>query len=49
MELTKADIHNLIVFLNRVQLSGNEAVTFVQLVAKIQAMNKDDEEYHAEN
>lgn len=38
MELTKADIHNLIVFLNRVQLSGNEAVTFVQILEKLMQM-----------
>ena len=49
MELTQTDIHNLLVFLERVQLTGNEAVTFVQLVTKIQAMNKDGEKDHAEN
>lgn len=38
MSLTKADIHNLLVFLERVQLTGGEAVTFVQLVQKLQTM-----------
>lgn len=41
MELTKADIHNLIVFLNRVQLTGNEAQTFVLLVEKLKAQMSD--------
>lgn len=38
MELNKNDIHNLLVFLERVQLMGGEAVTFVQLVQKLQTM-----------
>lgn len=38
MSLTNNDIHNLIVFLNRVQLSGNEAVTFVQILEKLMQM-----------
>lgn len=38
MSLSKADIHNLLVFLERVQLTGGEAVTFVQLVQKLQTM-----------
>ena len=41
MELTKADIHNLIVFLNRVQLTGNEAQTFVLIVEKLKAQMSD--------
>lgn len=35
MHLTKNDIHNLLVFLDRVQLSGNEALTFVALCEKL--------------
>lgn len=38
MSLSKADIHNLLVFLERVQLTGGEAVTFVQLVQKLMQM-----------
>lgn len=41
MELTKADIHNLIVFLNRVQLTGSEAQTFVLLVEKLKSQMSD--------
>ena len=41
MNLSKADIHNLLVFLERVQLTGGEAVTFVQLVQKLQAIGSD--------
>lgn len=33
--LNQTDIHNLLVFLDRVQLSGNEALTFVALCEKI--------------
>lgn len=33
--LTSQDIHNLLIFLSRVQLTGSEAITFVQLVEKI--------------
>lgn len=42
--LTKEDIHNLLVFLNRVQLTGNEAVAFVQLLEKLMQMQKSEEE-----
>ena len=42
MNLSKADIHNLLVFLERVQLTGGEAVTFVQLVQKLQTMRGDE-------
>lgn len=38
MSLSNTDIHNLMVFLERVQLTGGEAVTFVQLVQKLQTM-----------
>ena len=41
MSLSKADIHNLLVFLERVQLTGGEAVTFVQLVQKLQNIGSD--------
>lgn len=44
MELTNNDIHNLLVFLNRVQLSGGEAVTFVQVLEKLMQMQKSEEE-----
>lgn len=43
MDLTNNDIHNLLVFLNRVQLSGSEAVTFVQLLEKLMKMQKGDD------
>lgn len=33
--LNQTDIHNLLVFLDRVQLSGNEALTFVALCEKL--------------
>lgn len=42
MNLSKADIHNLLVFLERVQLTGGEAVTFVQLVQKLQTIGSDE-------
>lgn len=48
MELNKNDIHNLLVFLERVQLTGGEAVTFVQLVQKLMQMQngeKDGEQH----
>lgn len=41
MQLTKTDIHNLLVFLDRVQLTGNEAVTFVQILEKLTNMMKE--------
>lgn len=45
MLLTNTDIHNLLVFLERVQLTGNEAVTFVQLLSKLKEMqDKEDGE-----
>lgn len=48
MELTATDIHNLLVFLNRVQLTGNEAITFVQLLEKLTQIqnSKKEEEPH---
>lgn len=42
MQLTKTDIHNLLVFLDRVQLSGSEAVTFVQILEKLMQMQNDE-------
>ena len=44
MDLTNNDIHNLLVFLNRVQLSGSEAVTFVQLLEKLTQMQNSKKE-----
>lgn len=41
MDLTNNDIHNLLVFLNRVQLSGSEAVTFVQILEKLTNIMKE--------
>ena len=38
MSLSNTDIHNLLVFLERVQLTGGEAVTLVQLVQKLMQM-----------
>ena len=43
MELTKTDAHNLLVFLERVQLTGNEAVTFVMLCEKIKRIEMEEE------
>ena len=43
MLFTKTDIHNLLVFLDRVQLTGSEAITFVQLVSKLKEMCEEDE------
>ena len=43
MKLTATDIHNLLVFLDRVQLTGKEAVTFVQLLSKLQEISEGDE------
>ena len=42
MSLSNTDIHNLLVFMERVQLMGGEAVTFVQLVQKLQIMRGDE-------
>lgn len=42
--LTETDIHNLLVFLERIQLTGSEAVTFVQLVEKIKQLKSAKEE-----
>ena len=36
LELSEQEINQLMVFLNRVNLQGNEAITFLQLVQKIQ-------------
>lgn len=36
MELTKNDIRNLLVFLNRTQVQGSEVPTFVELYGKLQ-------------
>ena len=44
MSLTKTDIHNLLVFLDRVQLTGSEAVTFVQLVSKLTQAEKESDD-----
>ena len=38
--LNETDIKNVLVFLSRVQLTGNEAPTFMELVAKLQSMQK---------
>lgn len=35
IELAPEDLNNLMVFLNRVQISGQEAVTFVMLQQKL--------------
>lgn len=41
MELTKTDIKNILAFLGRAQMSGAEAMTFVELVAKLNTMVDD--------
>lgn len=50
MSLSNTDIHNLLVFLERVQLTGGEAVTFAQLVQKLMQMqnSKKDGEQHGD-
>lgn len=35
MELTKEDIHNLLVFLERATMQGNEAVAYIMLREKL--------------
>lgn len=44
MELTTIDIQNILVFLGRATLKGREAVTFVELTAKLNALSKELEE-----
>ena len=43
MELTKTDAHNILVFLERVQLTGNEALTFVLLCDKLKKIEMAEE------
>lgn len=43
MELTKNDIKNILVFLNRTQLNGNEVPAFVEIYGKLQGMLKEPE------
>lgn len=43
MELTKNDIKNILVFLNRTQLSGNEVPVFVGICGKLQNALKEPE------
>lgn len=38
--LNDVDIKNLLIFLSRVSLTGQEAPTFTELVAKIQKMSE---------
>lgn len=40
MELTKEDIHNLIVFMDRTNLTGGEVATFVSLYQKLQKLKE---------
>lgn len=35
MNLTKEELHNLLVFLERVQMTGKEAAAYISLVQKI--------------
>lgn len=41
MELTRQDIHNLMVFLERTQLTGKEASEYCNLYNKLVAMQKE--------
>lgn len=41
MKLTKEEIHNLLIFLERSTMSGNEAVTFIMLREKLKQMLKE--------
>lgn len=41
MQLNTQDIHNLLVFLGRTTLKGREAVTLVELTAKLNALSKE--------
>lgn len=41
MELTRQDIHNLMVFLERTQLTGKEAGEYCNLYNKLVAMQKE--------
>ena len=43
MELTKNDIKNILVFLNRTQLNGNEVPAFVEVYGKLQNALKEPE------
>ena len=40
-DLSKEDIHNLLIFLERSTMSGNEAVTFIMLREKLKQMLKE--------
>lgn len=41
MELTRQDVHNLMVFLERTQLTGKEAGEYCNLYNKLVAMQKE--------
>lgn len=41
MELTQQDVHNLMVFLERTQLTGKEAGEYCNLYNKLVAMQKE--------
>lgn len=41
MELTRQDVHNLMVFLERTQLTGKEAGEYCNLYNKLLAMQKE--------
>lgn len=43
MELTKKDIHNILIFLNRSTMNGEEVPTFVEVYGKLQEMLKEPE------
>jgi len=38
MELTKTDIHNLLIFLQRTTIQGLEVPTYIQLTSKLETM-----------
>lgn len=38
MELTSADIHNVLVFISRAQMTGSEAPTYLMLCEKLKTI-----------
>lgn len=44
MELTKEDIHNLLIFLERSTMSGSEAVAYIMLREKLKKMLEEKQE-----
>lgn len=49
MELTKEEMHNLLIFLDRVTLTGKEATAYVTLIAKLNTILKEEAEQNDNN